>query len=108
LGLLELAAELAERGPCDPRTLMRAARDFVESNPDFAMRVGLAALLSMLDGYGYEITPDDVLAAYESTTQAARTLGREESLRRQLSIAVNARLQRRDPVAQVLARAMSL
>jgi hypothetical protein len=47
-GLLNLAIELANYSPCDPRTLARAARDFEDENPSFALEVGLAAL-SWLD-----------------------------------------------------------
>ena len=36
-GLLDLAASLARRSPTDPRTLTRAARDFVGQAPAFAM-----------------------------------------------------------------------
>jgi tetratricopeptide (TPR) repeat protein len=44
LGLLDLALELARKGPCDPKTLARAARDHLESNPAFALDVGMSAL----------------------------------------------------------------
>jgi hypothetical protein len=43
-GFLELAMELAKEWPCDPKTLTRAARDFIETNPGFALGAGLAAL----------------------------------------------------------------
>ena len=43
-GQLEMAAELANQSPCDPKTLTRAARDFVEKDPGFALTAGLAAL----------------------------------------------------------------
>lgn len=35
-GFFELAIELANRSPSDPRTLIRAARDFAEEQPEFA------------------------------------------------------------------------
>ena len=65
LGELELALKLAREGPCDPKTLSRAARDHVESNPDFAMNVGQAALGWLFKGYGYEVSSTDVWAAYQ-------------------------------------------
>jgi len=45
-GQLELAGELANQSPCDPKALTRASRDFVEKNPGFALigRPGRAAL----------------------------------------------------------------
>jgi hypothetical protein len=32
------------QSPCDPKTLTRAARDFVNQDADFALKAGLAAL----------------------------------------------------------------
>src|SRR5262249_55730319 len=45
-GFLELAMELAKEWPCDPKTLTRAARDFIETNPGFCAgsRFGSAVL----------------------------------------------------------------
>ena len=63
-GLYDEAIALATRTPCDPRTLTRAARDFVTQNPAFAIKAGLAALRWIMAGHGYEITVLDVSAAY--------------------------------------------
>jgi hypothetical protein len=74
-GLLGLAIELANRSPCDPRTLARAARDSVDENPAFALQVGLAALRWLGEGYGYEIYGRqrlDGLFAYDERRRAAR------------------------------------
>jgi len=70
-GLFDVAIELATRSPTDPRTLTRAARDFAEKQPDFALTSGLAALHWISRGHGYEITGGDVLDAYAAVTQAA-------------------------------------
>jgi len=70
-GLFAVAAELAIRSPTDPRTLTRAARDYAEKQPDFALAAGLAALHWISHGHGYEITGGDVLDAYSAVTQAA-------------------------------------
>jgi hypothetical protein len=43
-GFFSIAIELANTSPTDPRTLTRAARDFADKQPDFAMAAGLAAL----------------------------------------------------------------
>ncbi|MGC9372904.1 MAG: hypothetical protein ACP5DY_06250 [Thermovirgaceae bacterium] len=75
-GLYVEALNLAERSPCDPRTLIRAARDMAESNPDFAIGAGRAALKWMLLGYGYEISRFDVYNACRWTLQAAKKIGR--------------------------------
>ncbi len=44
IGLFDLALELANRSPCDPKTLTRAARDFLDSEPAFALGCAMAAL----------------------------------------------------------------
>lgn len=75
-GLYDAAIELANRTPCDPRTLTRAARDMTESEPLFAVNAGLTALRWVVAGYGYEITNLDVRAAYDHTMSAARQAGR--------------------------------
>ena len=64
VGLYDEALALARRSPCDPKTLTRAARDFAEQKPAFAVGAGLAALHWLVQGYGYEITGADVWAAY--------------------------------------------
>ncbi len=71
-GLYDEAIALAQRTPCDPRTLTRAARDFASTNPRFAVEAGFAALHWIAAGYGYEITGLDVLSAYSSTMDAAK------------------------------------
>jgi hypothetical protein len=71
-GLYDEAIALAQRTPCDPRTLTRAARDFATTNPRFAGEAGLAALRWIAAGYGYEITGLDVLSAYSGTIEAAK------------------------------------
>ncbi|MFT5509221.1 MAG: hypothetical protein ACI89J_002302 [Hyphomicrobiaceae bacterium] len=70
-GLLGLAANLASQSPCDPRTLVRAARDFRSSRPEFSVAVGLAAIKWMLQGYGYELSSRDVSDAFDFTLDAA-------------------------------------
>ena len=52
--LFDEAVALANRTPCNPRTLTRAARDFAEKNPAFAVEAGFAALRWLVQGYGYE------------------------------------------------------
>lgn len=70
-GLFALAVELVTRSPTDPRTLTRAARDYAENQPAFALAAGLAALRWISLGHGYDITGADVLDAYSAVTQAA-------------------------------------
>jgi hypothetical protein len=74
-GLYDLAVELVTRSPTDPRTLNRAARDFAEKQPKFAMAVGLASLRWIAMGQGYDITGADVLDAYLAVMRAAPGAG---------------------------------
>lgn len=74
-GLFDVAIALANASPTDPRTLTRAARDFADEQPAFALSAGLAALQWMSLGYGYEITGADVLDAYSATVHAATAAG---------------------------------
>ena len=70
-GLYDEAIDLANRTPCDPKTLTRAARDLAEKEPRFAVEAGVAALRWLVEGYGYEITGLDVQTAYDYTLKAA-------------------------------------
>jgi len=74
-GLFDEALALAGRAPCDPKTLTRAARDFAQDRPAFALGAGLLALHWIVRGYGYEITAADVWAAYSATMTAAEKNG---------------------------------
>ena len=80
-GQLEMAAELANQSPCDPKTLIRAARGFVGKNPHFALEAGLAAIRWLAQGYGFEIVGADVWAAYSHTLKAAEQIGRRDEVR---------------------------
>jgi hypothetical protein len=81
--LFDEAIALANRTPCSPQTLTRAARDFAVKNPAFALESGMAALRWLVEGHGYEITSLHVLAAYSYTMEAAGRAGRaEETLER--------------------------
>lgn len=73
--LWDEAIALARRSPCSPKTLTRAARDFAEKRPTFALEAGLTALGWLLEGYGYEVTGADVHNAYEHTMKAADNAG---------------------------------
>jgi hypothetical protein len=74
-GLFDEAAALANRSPCSPQTLTRAARDFAGKNPAFAVEAGMAALRWLVEGYGYEVTSRDVLDAHSFTMKAAENAG---------------------------------
>jgi hypothetical protein len=77
VGLYGQAIAFANRSPCDPKTLTQAARDFADTQPDFARSAGLAALKWMMQGHGYELTAHDVADAFDHTLHAARRGGCE-------------------------------
>ena len=79
-GLFELAIELANRSPSDPRTLIRAARDFAAERPEFALAAGMTALRGIAKGWGYDITGVDVLDAYAAVMAAAGAAGVDETV----------------------------
>jgi len=82
--LFDEAVALANRTPCSPQTLTRAARDFADKNPAFALEAGVAALRWLVEGYGYEITSIDVLNAYSFTMKAAENAGPVEETRNRI------------------------
>jgi hypothetical protein len=102
--LFKEAIELARRTPCDPRTLARAARDFAEKNPAFAIEAGMTAIYWLVMGYGYEITGIDVLDAYSFTMQAAKNSGCQEETKKRISELVAGENFRERFASQILAR----
>ncbi|NHZ42792.1 hypothetical protein [Massilia aquatica] len=79
-GFFELALELANRSPSDPRTLIRAARDYAAERPEFALAAGMTALRGIANGWGYDITGIDVLDAYAAVMAATGNAGVDESV----------------------------
>lgn len=75
-GFYDEAIALVQAAPADPKTLGRAARDFAEKRPLFAMEAALAALHWAAKGYGYEITGLDIREIYRSGLTAAVNAGR--------------------------------
>jgi len=74
----ELAMQLAWKSPCDPKTLIRAARDNICKAPSFAAEVALAALHWVCQGRGYELTSLDVQMAYRLAQEAGDALGQAD------------------------------
>ena len=83
-GLYEEAITLARRTPGSPQTLTRAARDFAEKRPDFAVDAGMTALYWLVEGYGYNITNVEVTDAYTQTMNAAEHAGCAEQTRQRI------------------------
>jgi hypothetical protein len=84
-GLYDEAIALANKTPCDPRTLTRAAKETVNEHPEFAVEAGMTAIRWLCEGYGYEITSLDIWAAYRHTMEAAAKAGSERETRDRIS-----------------------
>lgn len=80
LELYDLALELANQGPRDPKTLTRAARDYLNSAPAFALGSALAALRWLTEGWGYEVTSVDVIEAHDRAMDAANRLNKADDV----------------------------
>ena len=78
-GLFDLALEFASISPADPRTLIRAARDFAVKRPPFALAAGMLGIEYIVRGYGYDITSADVLNAYSALMLAAESSGVDDA-----------------------------
>ncbi|MDP1939290.1 MAG: hypothetical protein Q8K54_01390, partial [Gallionella sp.] len=74
-GLYDLAIKLARQSPVDHRTLNRAALDFIETQPLFAIEAGLLSLRWILAGRGYEVTAGEVMTAFDASMRGARVAG---------------------------------
>ncbi|MFZ0469585.1 MAG: hypothetical protein WAL92_11765 [Thiogranum sp.] len=84
LKLYDLALELANRTPCDPKTLTRAARDYLDMEPAFALGSAMTALRWLSEGWGYEVTGADVVEAYDRAMDAAARLNNIEDVAGQI------------------------
>ncbi len=103
-GFMDLALRLAQKSPCDPKTLNRAARDTVESNPEFSLGIAKASLHWLCEGWGYEITSLDVLEPYRYAIQAATTLEIEQQVRQDITRMVTGAGKHGKFVKEVLGR----
>jgi hypothetical protein len=107
-GLYAEAIELANRTPCDPRTLIRAARDEEAREPRFAVEAGLAALRWLAEGYGYEITGTDVWAAYTHTMKAAENTGCKSETLERIRKLIAEKVSGKSFVTEILGRQIGL
>lgn len=102
------AIALVQRSPADVRTLLRAARSYAESEPNFAMEAGLAALHWMLDAPHFEISNTEVWSAYNATRVASTAAGcRDEAYQRMREMFSTERARDRH-VTRVLSRELGL
>ena len=89
-GLFDEALALATQSPCDPKTLTRAARDFVDVRPGFSAEAGFLAIRWLAEGHGYEITSADVWAAYDAALKASERIGTSGEMRMRIKDLVSA------------------
>ncbi len=82
--LYDLALDLARRSPCDPRTLARAARDFAERLPAFAVEAGVLSLHWIVEGHGYEVTGCEALDVFSHSMRAAEASARAGETRQRI------------------------
>ncbi len=106
--LFDEAIALANQTPCDPKTLTRAARDFAETHPAFAVEAGLAALRWLVRGYGYEMTSADVWAAYAHTIKAAANAHGSDEIRSRIRAIIDGANARGGFVAKIIGRDVGL
>ena len=62
----------SEHKTAQARLLTRAARDYLDSEPAFALGSAMAALRWLSEGWGYEVTSVDVVEAYDRADSATR------------------------------------
>ena len=84
----DLAIALASRSPVDPKTLVRAARNHVKSQPAFALDSALLALHWMARGAGYDMTSADVWAARDHALAAAQAVDSSTDVAKRIAQAV--------------------
>ena len=75
LELYDDAIDLANRSACDPKTLIRAARDFEQSEPMFALKAALTALRWLCAGHGYDLVGNEAYQAFDHALRAADLAG---------------------------------
>ena len=78
-GFLDVALDCARLGTTEPATLLRAARDFVESEPRFSAQIARQAISDLLAGKGHEPTTLDLSQACDHFFAASARCGDEES-----------------------------
>ena len=66
-----MALQCAGDYEAEPATLIRAARDFIDKDAEFAAHVALCAITNLLAGGGYEPTTLDMIRAYQHLANAA-------------------------------------
>ena len=65
----------------NPKTLIRAARDFEQSESMFALKAALTALRWLCAGHGYDLVGNEAYQAFDHALRAADRVGQQEEAR---------------------------
>ena len=85
-GQLDIALECAMTGDSDPDTLLRATRDFADKDSEFALKIGIEAVMIYLTGSFYDpIAPIDIRAAFTKLTSASAQSNSQQWVQAELS-----------------------
>jgi hypothetical protein len=85
-GFLDIALACAKAGDSDPNTLLRATRDYAEKEPEFAVAVGLEAIMIFLTAEFHDpITATDINQAHYLVSSVAQKASMGERLHAELS-----------------------
>jgi len=85
-GQLDIALECAMTGDSDPDTLLRATRDFADKDSEFALKIGIEAVMIYLTGSFYDpIAPIDIRAAFTKLTSASDQSNSQQWVQAELS-----------------------
>jgi hypothetical protein len=74
-GFFDIALECAANNDAERATLVRAARDFADANPEFTAKIALLALGHLIAGRGYEPNPLLIDQAVDHLLAASSRIG---------------------------------
>ena len=107
-GFLDVALDCAAEHSADPATLVRAARDFRDTDPRFATAVGLLAVRHLLVGGGYDPVVSEASEAVRHLLAAASRIEAADWARQELDRLAGAPCAPgREPFRQAVRMALS-
>jgi hypothetical protein len=84
-GYLDIALECAEHSSSDPNTLLRAVKEYGKKDSEFAVQVGIWAIIRLMTGSFYEeVTATEIARAYQDVEKVAQESGQVEGFKAQL------------------------
>lgn len=107
-GFFDIAIECAASYGAEPSTLVRAARDFLNKEPNFAATVAILSLSNLLTGGGYDPAPNDAIDATQHLFAAAVKIGALEWATNELGkLAVQHCAPGREPFQKIIQSALT-